>query len=148
MYLRLVFKVSLTMVEVEACGGTKQQIHKQLWCTYDVWRTLLACFINVETRWTNIYCKNKSPCLLAFRLPSPKDSDMCRNENCGGVGGGGKVAVRLDMFTGTVVINNKIMTSAQFWELTRRRMVVSYGHFGTTCRSYLQGSSGPTRRDR
>ena len=32
-----------------------------------------------------------------------------------------------------------------FWDLTQRRLVMPYQHFGTTCRSHLQGSSGPRR---
>jgi hypothetical protein len=81
---------------------------------------------------------------LPFRLPSPKGSDMYQNENCEG---GMMVVVRLDMFTGTVVINNKI-TSALFWDFTRRRRVVSYWHFGTIYRSHIRGPTDPTRRDR
>jgi hypothetical protein len=38
------------------------------------------------------------------------------------------------------------MRSALFRDLTRRRLVILYRRFGTTCRSKLQGSSSPRRR--
>jgi len=36
------------------------------------------------------------------------------------------------------------MRSSLFWDVTQRRLVVSYQRFGTTYRSHLQGSSSQT----
>jgi hypothetical protein len=33
-----------------------------------------------------------------------------------------------------------LMKSVVFWVITRRRVVIIYRHFGTTCRSHLHGS--------
>jgi hypothetical protein len=38
-----------------------------------------------------------------------------------------------------------LMRSALFWGITQRRMVILYRRFGTTYRSYLQGSRNPKR---
>ena len=35
------------------------------------------------------------------------------------------------------------MRSSLFWDVTQRRLVVSYRRFGATCRPHLQGSSSP-----
>jgi len=40
------------------------------------------------------------------------------------------------------------MRSALFWDLTKRRIVVSYRWYGTTYRSQLQGSSIPRKMSR
>ena len=45
----------------------------------------------------------------------------------------------------TSVINHQ-PNQRDFWgDITRRRMVVSYRRFGTTCRSILEGPKNPSR---
>jgi len=39
------------------------------------------------------------------------------------------------------------MSSAPYWHVTQRRMVISYRRFGTTYRSHRQGSRNPRRED-
>ena len=40
---------------------------------------------------------------------------------------------------------NPTLRSALFWNITLRRLVISYRRFGKTCRSHLQGSRSPRR---
>jgi hypothetical protein len=62
-------------------------------------------------------------------LPSPKHSDRPSNE-------------RIPTF---FVFSRRIRSSL-FWEVTQRRLVVSYRRFGTTGRCRPQGSSSPNLR--
>jgi hypothetical protein len=53
----------------------------------------------------------------------------------------GKTQLSTDVVIVTEELNSKIhLRSALFWDITRRRVVIVYRRFGTTCRSHLHGS--------
>jgi len=40
----------------------------------------------------------------------------------------------------------KFLRYSLFWDVTQRRLVVSFRHFGRTCQCHLQGSDSPRHR--
>ena len=45
----------------------------------------------------------------------------------------------------TGVVSEGFLSSSLLWDVRQRWLLVSYGCFGTVCRSHLQGSSNPSR---